>query len=128
MTGRKQVKDMLIGLVNVYGYDRHELVTKVEDNFEYAGTDIFKGVTYDCYLVPNGITYKAVCVERVNSAIAEFEPKGVTYGVYNGITPIVSGIESFDEAQAVFYNTAKTCDILGLRCNLVNETTGEVIK
>ena len=54
---------MFIGLKNNYGYDKHELVDKVGDNFEYAGTDIFKGVTYDCYLVPNGITYKAVCVE-----------------------------------------------------------------
>ena len=119
---------MFIGLKNMYGYDKHEVVDKVGDSFEYAGTDTFKGVTYDCYLVPNGITYKAVCVERVNSTIAEFELQGVTYGVYNGITPIVSGIESFDEAQTVFYNTAKACDILGLRCNLVNETTGEVIE
>ena len=55
---------MFIGLVNIYGYDKHELVTKVEDSFEYAGTDTRKGITYDCYLVPNGITYKAVCVER----------------------------------------------------------------
>ena len=65
---------------------------------------------------------------QVNSAIAEFELQEVTYGIYNGITPIVSGIESFDEAQRVFYNTAKACNILGLRCNLVNEATGEVIK
>ena len=56
------------------------------------------------------------------------ELQEVTYGIYNGITPIVSGIESFDEAQIVFYNTAKACDILGLRCNLVNEAIGEVIK
>lgn len=28
----------MIGLVNMYGYDRHELVDKVCDNFEYAGT------------------------------------------------------------------------------------------
>lgn len=55
---------MLIGLENNYGYDKHELVEKVEDNFEYAGTDTRKGVVYDCYLAPNGITYKAVCVER----------------------------------------------------------------
>lgn len=55
---------MFIGLKNNYGYDKHELVTKVEDSFEYAGTDTRKGITYDCYLVPNGITYKAVCVER----------------------------------------------------------------
>ena len=55
---------MFIGLKNMYGYDKHELVDKVGDNFEYAGTDTFKGVTYDCYLVPDGITYKAVCVER----------------------------------------------------------------
>lgn len=64
----------------------------------------------------------------VNSAIAEFELQGITYGIYNGITPIVSGIESFDEAQRVFYNTAKACNILGLRCNLVNEATGEVVE
>ena len=55
---------MFIGLENNYGYDKHELVIKVEDSYEYAGTDIFKGVTYDCYLVPDGIIYKAVCVER----------------------------------------------------------------
>lgn len=65
---------------------------------------------------------------QVNSAIAEFELQEVTYGVYNGSTPIFTKIESFAKAQAVFYNTAKACNILGLRCNLVNETTGEVIK
>ena len=59
---KKEVFNM-IGLVNMYGYDKHELVDKVGDNFEYAGTDIFKGVTYDCYLVPDGIVYKAVCVK-----------------------------------------------------------------
>lgn len=55
---------MVVGLNNNYGYDKHELVTKVKDNFEYAGTDTRKGIIYDCYLVPDGITYKAVCVER----------------------------------------------------------------
>ena len=55
---------MLIGLENNYGYDKHKLVTNVEDNFEYAGTDTRKDITYDCYLVPDGITYKAVCVEH----------------------------------------------------------------
>lgn len=55
---------MFIGLENNYGYDKHELVTKVEDSFEYAGADTRKGITYECYLVPNGIAYKAVCVER----------------------------------------------------------------
>lgn len=57
----------------------------------------------------------------------EFEIE-ITYGVYNGGTPIFSGIESFAKAQAVFYNTAKACNILGLRCDLVNETTGEVVE
>ena len=52
----------MIGLVNMYGYDRHELVDKVCNNFEYAGTDTLRGVTYDCYLVPDGIVYKVVCV------------------------------------------------------------------
>ena len=56
------------------------------------------------------------------------ELQGVTYGVYNGNTPIFTKIESFAKAQAVFYNTAKACAILGLRCNLVNETTGEVVE
>lgn len=65
---------------------------------------------------------------RVNSAIAEFELQGVAYGVYNGNTPIFTKIESFAKAQAVFYNTAKACAILGLRCDLVNERTGEVIE
>ena len=65
---------------------------------------------------------------QVNSAIAEFELQGVTYGVYNGNTPIFTGIESYGKAQAVFYNTAKACKILGLRCDLVNEKTGEVIE
>ena len=65
---------------------------------------------------------------QVNSAIAEFELQGVTYGVYNGGTPIFTGIESYGKAQAVFYNTAKACKILGLRCDLVNEATGEVIE
>ena len=64
---------------------------------------------------------------QVNSAIAEFELQGVTYGVYNGNTPIFTKIESFAKAQEVFYNTAKACAILGLRCDLVNEKTGEVI-
>ena len=65
---------------------------------------------------------------QVNSAIAEFELQGVTYGVYNGNTPIFTKIESYGKAQAVFYNTAKACKILGLRCDLVNEKTGEVIE
>lgn len=65
---------------------------------------------------------------QVNSAIAEFELQGVTYGIYNGNTPIFTKIESYGKAQAVFYNTAKACKILGLRCDLVNETTGEVIE
>lgn len=65
---------------------------------------------------------------QVNSAIAEFELQGVTYGVYNGNTPIFTKIESYGKAQAVFYNTAKACKILGLRCDLVNETTGEVVE
>lgn len=65
---------------------------------------------------------------QVNSAIAEFELRGVTYGVYNGNTPIFTGIESYGKAQAVLYNTAKACKILGLRCDLVNEKTGEVVE
>ena len=65
---------------------------------------------------------------QVNSAIAEFELQGVTYGVYNSNTPIFTGIESYGKAQAVFYNTAKACKILGLRCSLVNERTGEVVE
>ena len=65
---------------------------------------------------------------QVNSAIAEFELQGVTYGVYNGSTPIFTGIESYGKAQAVLYNTAKACKILGLRCDLVNEKTGEVVE
>lgn len=68
-----------------------------------------------------------VVTDCVNSAIAEFELQGVTYGVYNGNTPIFTGIESYGKAQAVLYNTAKACKILGLRCDLVNEKTGEVI-
>ena len=65
---------------------------------------------------------------QVNSAIAEFELQGVTYGVYNVNTPIFTKIESYGKALAVFYNTAKACAILGLRCDLVNEATGEVIE
>lgn len=65
---------------------------------------------------------------QVNSAIAEFELQGATYGVYNGNTPIFTKIENFAKALAVFYNTAKACKILGLRCNLVNEATGEVVE
>ena len=67
----------------------------------------------------------------MTSAMRSIEGKEfqeVTYGIYNGITPIFTKIESFAKAQAVFYNTAKACNILGLRCDLVNETTGEVIK
>ena len=56
------------------------------------------------------------------------ELQGATYGVYNGNTPIFTKIESFAKAQAVFYNTAKACAILGLRCDLVNEITGEVVE
>ena len=65
---------------------------------------------------------------QINSAIAEFELQGVTYGVYNGNTPIFTGIESYCKALAVLYNTAKACKILGLRCDLVNEATGEVVE
>lgn len=69
-----------------------------------------------------------VVTDCVNSAIAEFELQGVTYGVYNGSTPIFAGIESYGKAQTVYYHTVKACNILGLRCNLVNETTGEVVE
>lgn len=65
---------------------------------------------------------------QVNAAIAEFELQGATYGIYNGNTPIFTKIESFAKALAVFYNTAKACKILGLRCDLVNEATGEVVE
>lgn len=51
-----------------------------------------------------------------------------SYGVYNGNTPIFSGIDSFDKAHTVYYHTVKACNLLGLRCDLVNETTGEVIE
>ena len=51
-----------------------------------------------------------------------------SYGIYNGNTPIFTKIENFAKAQAVFYNTAKACAILGLRCDLVNERTGEVVE
>lgn len=64
----------------------------------------------------------------VNSAISVFELQEITYGVYNGNTPIFTGIESYGKAQAVFYHTSKACNILGLRCDLVNEKTGEVIE
>lgn len=65
---------------------------------------------------------------RVNSAIAEFELQGVTYGIYNGNTPIFTKIESFSKAHTVYYHTVKACNLLGLRCDLVNEKTGEVIE
>ena len=65
---------------------------------------------------------------QVNSAIAEFELQGITYGVYNGNTPIFTKIKSFAKAQAVFYHTVKACNLLGLRCDLVNEATGEVVE
>ena len=68
-----------------------------------------------------------VVTDCVNSAIAEFELLVVTYGNYTGNTPIFIGIESYGKAQAVLYNTAKACKILGLRCDLVNEKTGEEI-
>ena len=68
-----------------------------------------------------------VVADCVNSAIAEFELQGVTYGVYNGNTPIFTGIKSFSKAQAVFYNTANACDLLNLECSLINEKTGEAI-
>ena len=64
----------------------------------------------------------------VNSAISVFELQGITYGVYNGNTPIFTGVKSFSKAQAVFYHTVKACNLLGLRCDLVNEKTGEVIE
>lgn len=51
-----------IGLLNMYGYDVHEVVEKVEEDFEYAGTDWKNHLIYDCYLAPDGITYRAVCV------------------------------------------------------------------
>ncbi len=69
-----------------------------------------------------------VVTDCVNSAIAEFEFQGVTYGVYNGNTPIFTGIENYAKADAVFYSTAKACDLLNLECSLINEKTGEVIR
>lgn len=69
--------------------------------------------------------------KKMTSAMRSIEGKelqGVTYGIYNGNTPIFTKIESFAKAQAVFYNTAKACAILGLRCDLVNEATGEVVE
>ena len=69
-----------------------------------------------------------VVTDCVNSAITEFEFQGVTYGVYNGNTPIFTGIENYAKADAVFYSTAKACDLLNLECNLINEKTGEVIR
>lgn len=55
---------MEILLVNMYGPDRHEIVEEVQDYFEYAGKDVYKGVWYTCYLVPDGIAYRAVCVRQ----------------------------------------------------------------
>lgn len=52
-----------IGLLNKYGFDKHKLVDKVEGYFEYAGRTTLKGVAYDCYLVPDGNCYDAVCVK-----------------------------------------------------------------
>ena len=47
---------MKILLENMYGLDWHEIVEKVQDDFEYAGEDVYKGVWYTCYLVPEGYT------------------------------------------------------------------------
>lgn len=55
---------MKILLENMYGLDWHELVEKVQDDFEYAGEDVYKGVWYTCYLVPDGVTFGAVCVRQ----------------------------------------------------------------
>ena len=55
---------MEILLENWYGLDRHEIVEEVQDDFEYAGEDVYKGVWYSCYFVPDGITYRTVCVRQ----------------------------------------------------------------
>lgn len=55
---------MKILLENMYGLDWHEIVEKVQDDFEYAGEDVYKGVWYTCYLVPDGVTHSAVCVRQ----------------------------------------------------------------
>lgn len=55
---------MEILLENWYGLDRHEIVEEVQDDFEYVGEDVYKGVWYSCYFVPDGITYRAVCVRK----------------------------------------------------------------
>lgn len=55
---------MFIGLENMYGYDKHELVTDVKSDYEYVGEVQANGVKYICYLVPNGLSYKAVAIAR----------------------------------------------------------------
>lgn len=55
---------MEILLENWYGLDRHEIVEDVQDDFEYAGEDVHKGVWYTCYFVPDGISYRTVCVRQ----------------------------------------------------------------
>lgn len=65
---------------------------------------------------------------QVNSTIVEYEiQNSARYGVYNGNTPIFTGIESFKKADEAFFYASKACETLGLRCDLVNEITGEVI-
>lgn len=70
------------------------------------------------------LSHIAHCVSDYEVQTKEAE----SYGVYNGNTPIFTGIESFDKAHTVYYHTAKACNLLGLRCDLVNETTGEVVE
>lgn len=60
----ERVKNMVLVLLNNYRCDKHVVVDKVEDDFEYVGTDKWHGNEYDCYFVPDGNTYKAFCVKR----------------------------------------------------------------
>lgn len=55
---------MVLVLLNNYRCDKHVVVDKVEDDFEYVGTDKWHGNEYDCYFVTDGSTYKAFCVKR----------------------------------------------------------------
>ena len=48
--------------MNEYGYEKHELVDNILNTYEYCGTDTSNGIIYDCFLAPDGISYKAVCV------------------------------------------------------------------
>ena len=49
-------------LINKYGMEYHELVEKVSQEAEYVGHCKLGKNWYKCFLEPDGVRYKPVCV------------------------------------------------------------------